>query len=144
MLLTGLVILFFVLFHLAHFTFGWVQQVEAYDLTTGRVVPTNYLNLVDTQGRHDVYSMVIAGYRDLAVSAFYIVAQWFLLLHLSHGVSSVFQTFGFNAPRFQPFIKGLGWAVALLVVVGNVLIVVAAWMGWVGADAPLLTRTAVG
>src|SRR5262245_53219575 len=136
MLLTGLVILFFVLFHLAHFTFGWVKQVEALDMPNGKMVMANYLTIVDSKGRHDVYSMVIAGYRDPVVSVFYIIAQLFLLLHLSHGVSSVFQTLGFNSPRFQPFIKGLGLAVALLVVVGNILIVVAVWYGWIGSSLP--------
>jgi succinate dehydrogenase / fumarate reductase cytochrome b subunit len=145
MVLTGFLILFFVLFHLAHFTFGWVKQVEAYDPATGRLVMSNYLAIVDAQGRHDVYRMVIAGYQDPIVSIFYIIAQLFLLLHLSHGVSSVFQTLGWNSPRFQPFSKGLGWTIALLVAVGNILIVVAVWYGWIGANLlPPIARLPIG
>jgi succinate dehydrogenase cytochrome b subunit len=139
MLITGLVILAFVIFHLAHFTFGWVKEVEAVQAQiinghvqpTGQKVTANYLKIVDAQGRHDVYSMVIAGFRNPVIAVLYLIAQGFLLLHLSHGASSVFQTFGWNSPRAQPFVKGFGWLVALLVVGGNVAIVVAVWAGWV-------------
>jgi succinate dehydrogenase / fumarate reductase cytochrome b subunit len=86
---------------------------------------------VDAEGRHDVYSMVVAGFRNPIVSIFYLIAQGFLLLHLSHGVSSVFQTLGWNSRGAQPYIKLLGWAIALLVVVGNMAIVIAVWAGWV-------------
>jgi succinate dehydrogenase / fumarate reductase, cytochrome b subunit len=140
MLLTGLVILAFVLFHLAHFTFGWVKQAEATAATwspsgeiipTGQRVTTNYLNLVDAEGRHDVYSMVVAGFRSPVISIIYLIAQGCLLLHLAHGVSSVFQTLGWNSRDAQPYIKLFGWAIALLVVGGNVAIVIAVWAGWV-------------
>jgi succinate dehydrogenase cytochrome b subunit len=139
MLISGLVILAFVLFHLAHFTFGWVKEVEAAQARivdghvqpTGQKVTANYLKIVDAEGRHDVYSMVIAGFRNPVIAVLYLIAQAFLVLHLSHGASSVFQTFGWNSPRAQLFVKGFGWLVALLVVGGNVAIVVAVWAGWV-------------
>ena len=139
MFISGLVILAFVLFHLAHFTFGWVKEVEAVEarVVNGHVEPTgqkvmaNYLKIVDAEGRHDVYSMVIAGFRNPLIAVLYLIAQGFLLLHLSHGASSVFQTFGWNSPRVQHFLKGFGWLVALVVVGGNVAIVLAVWLGWV-------------
>jgi succinate dehydrogenase cytochrome b subunit len=139
MFISGLVILAFVLFHLAHFTFGWVKEVEAVQARivdghvqpTGQKVTANYLKIVDAQGRHDVYSMVIAGFRNPVIAVLYLIAQVILLLHLSHGASSVFQTLGWNSPRVQPFVKGFGWVIALLVVGGNVAIVVAVWAGWV-------------
>lgn len=125
MLYTGLVILGFTIYHLAHYTFGWVQTT----VHDGKTI--SILDLKDPLGRHDVYAMVIAGFRNPLISLIYIVCQLFLLLHLSHGVGSVFQTLGLNAPRWQPCIKALGWAVALLVGLGNILIVVAVWTGWV-------------
>ena len=139
MLISGLVILAFLLFHLAHFTFGWVKEVEAVQAhiinghvePTGQKVTANYLKIVDAEGRHDVYSMVIAGFRNPVIAVLYLIAQGFLLLHLSHGASSVLQTFGWNSPRVQHFLKGFGWLVALIVVGGNVAIVVAVWAGWV-------------
>jgi succinate dehydrogenase cytochrome b subunit len=128
---TGLVILAFVLFHLAHFTFGWVKSTPAYDPVTNTIVDTNYLSLVDAQGRHDVYSMVVAGFRNPIVSALYIVAMVFLYVHLSHGIGSVFQTLGLNTPRLQPFVSALSRVLALLLSAGNILIVLAVWSGLV-------------
>jgi succinate dehydrogenase cytochrome b subunit len=127
---TGLVILAFVIFHLAHFTFGWVKTTPATN-AGGEIVQANYLSLVDPQQRHDVYSMMVAGFRDPVISILYLVAMGFLFVHLSHGIGSVFQTLGLNTPRLQPFISRLSWTLAFLIVAGNVLIVVAVWCGLV-------------
>src|ERR1700722_1584266 len=45
MIWTGIVVGLFIIFHLAHFTFGWVKGVE---IATGQVV--NYLDLKDAKG----------------------------------------------------------------------------------------------
>ena len=83
--LTGVMILLFVIFHIAHYTVGVVQPIDSHDM----------------QGRHDVYAMVIAGFTTPWISILYIVAQFLLMLHLSHGISSVFQTLGLNTQRTQ-------------------------------------------
>ena len=70
MIWTGIVVGLFTLFHLAHFTFGWVKGVE-----TSPGVVQNYLELQDEKGRHDVYSMVVAGFTEPALAVLYIVAQ---------------------------------------------------------------------
>src|SRR4051812_24092607 len=59
---TGLVILVFALFHLAHYTFGKVETVWARSIHTHKLVQSNFLDLVDAQGRHDVYTMVVLGF----------------------------------------------------------------------------------
>ena len=59
MALTGLVVLAFVAYHLAHFTFGAVLP-EAHAL-------------VDAQGRHDVYGMVVAGFRNPWIAGSYVL-----------------------------------------------------------------------
>ena len=123
MLHTGLLIFVFLLFHLAHYTFGWIGTVDV----EGRQV--SYLELHDSQGRHDVYSMTIYGFRNPIVSILYIVGQLLLLMHLSHGVGSVFQTLGANSARWQATIRIVSWAVALIVGLGNIGIVVAVWVG---------------
>jgi succinate dehydrogenase / fumarate reductase cytochrome b subunit len=133
---TGVVILAFVVFHLAHFTFGWVNTTPARDPITGTMVDANYLSLVDAQGRHDVYSMVVAGFRNPVVSAIYLIAMAFLYVHLAHGIGSVFQTLGLNTPRTQPFVSELSRVLALVIVGGNIWIVVAVWTGLV----PEVTR----
>jgi succinate dehydrogenase / fumarate reductase cytochrome b subunit len=137
MLSTGLVILAFVLFHLAHFTFAWVAQVDAHPIGPGMKVRVSYLQLVDAQGRHDVYSMVVAGFKNPMVSMFYILAQLVIFVHLSHGISSTFQSLGLNTPRTQRFFKIFGWCVAGLIAAGNIAIVLAVWCGTIPEIKPL-------
>lgn len=100
MRVSGVVILAFVIFHLAHFTWFWVHP--------------EWRNLHDPQGRHDVYSMVILGFSNPVVSAFYALALGLLCFHLSHGIASVFQTLGWSNQTTRPlFEKGgllFSWA----------------------------------
>lgn len=127
MIWTGLVIFAFLVFHLAHFTFCWVGTAEVAHGT--HVQRLGYLDLHDGANRHDVYSMTVLGFMNPVVSILYIVAQLLLLMHLSHGVGSFFQTLGVNSPRWQATIRGLSWLVALVVGLGNIGIVAAIWAG---------------
>ena len=121
MLLTGLVVLAFAVFHLAHYTFGLIKGAEV----DGQVV--NYLDLRDAEGRHDVYTMVIAGFGTWWISALYLVAQAILYLHLSHGIASSLRTLGLVGRRFERAAWYLGNAIAAVIVLGNVAIVIAVW-----------------
>lgn len=129
MVLSGLVILAFVVYHLLHFTLGVTQATP-----DGH----NFLSLTQTYRhdgemslRHDVYGMVVFGFQKWYVSAVYIVAQLILGLHLSHGISSVFQTLGWNAPRWWPLIQRIGLTLTILLVVGNCSIPLAVLFGLV-------------
>jgi succinate dehydrogenase / fumarate reductase cytochrome b subunit len=132
MLLTGLVLLAFILFHLAHFTFGIVTSYK--DPVTGEV--TNYLDLRDTKDpeRADVYRMVVAGFRSLPVTLAYLVAQFFLWLHLWHGGSSWFQSLGINHPAYNPLIRAFGPVLATIILVGNCSIPLAVLSGVIGTS----------
>lgn len=127
MIWTGLVVLLFVVFHLAHFTFGWVSQVET---PHG---PVNYLELRDPDQPkwHNVYEMTVAGFRNPAIAVIYLVCQVVLFLHLRHGIPSTFQTLGLKNTRFRGAINGLGLLIALFVLVGNCTIVLAVLLGYV-------------
>jgi succinate dehydrogenase / fumarate reductase, cytochrome b subunit len=126
MIWSGLVILAFVVFHLTHYTFGLVAATAPNG--------TNFLDLHDFEKRHDVYAMTVYGFRSVPVSIAYIIAQIFLGLHLSHGVSSTFQSMGWNAPRWWRLIRGTGLAIALAVVIGNIAMPLAVIAGWIGGD----------
>ena len=119
MLLTGLVILAFVIYHLLHFTFGAVD-------------PANYKFTLkpDDENLHDVAGMVVGGFKQWPISASYIVAMLVLGLHLWHGGGSWLQSLGLNNKRWRPYVSGLGVAVALIVVVGNCSIPLAILLGW--------------
>ncbi len=94
MLISGLLLLFFIAFHLAHFSMGLVYP--------------SYNNLIDSQGRHDVYSMTIIGFQNVYISIAYIVAQIFLALQINHGFSSAAQTLGIANVRVAGYLKNGG------------------------------------
>jgi succinate dehydrogenase / fumarate reductase cytochrome b subunit len=126
MLSTGVVILAFTLFHLAHYTFGWVHGAQRPDGTWA-----NYLDLTDEKGRHDVYAMMVAGFSTPWIAVLYLVAQAVIAAHLSHGVKSSLQTLGLVGRRFSLVARWLGYATAAVVLVGNCAIVLAVWLGYV-------------
>src|ERR1700722_8683223 len=106
MLMSGLIILAFIIYHLLHFT------VQAPGINfTGR----DFAELEDVKHQHDVFAMMIIGFENLYVSAFYIIAMFLLFLHLSHGVSAMFQSLGWKSPAYAPLIDGfakiISWAI---------------------------------
>ena len=124
MLWTGVVILLFTVFHIAHYTLGWIKPAQT------PAGPVHYMSLHDAEGRHDVYSMVVAGFTEPWVCVIYILSQALLLVHLSHGIQSGLQTLGLVGKRFTPAAKWLGWGVATAIFLGNMAIVMGVWLGW--------------
>lgn len=116
MVLTGLTVLAFVAYHLAHFTFGAVHA-------------DHYGVPADALGRHDVFGMVVAGFSDPLVAGLYLVAIALLAVHLSHGFQSVFQTLGLTGARYESLIKCAGRGLAVLVFLGNASIPLAIFLG---------------
>ena len=129
MIWSGVVVGLFVVFHLAHFTFAWVHGTEVQNPTTGLWEWRNYLDLKDAKGRHDVYSMMVAGFTTPWLCVLYIVAQFVLFAHLLHGVQSSFQTLGLKNGRFRHAIRLLGFTIASVILVGNLMIVIGVWCG---------------
>lgn len=113
--LLGAVILAYLVYHLAHFTFGYVVAEHA-------------LNL-DELGRHDLYHHVVASFQIPVIAACYLCANALLCLHLLHGLPSLFQSVGLRHPRYNSLIDRLSLAVVTLIFVGNTSIVLAALTG---------------
>jgi succinate dehydrogenase / fumarate reductase cytochrome b subunit len=130
MLTTGLLILAFVLFHLAHFTLGYVHQATIVRPGADPVVK-NFLDLKDPLGRHDVYSMTIYGFMNPYITILYVIAMLFLGFHLSHGIASMFQTLGFRHPRYTPWIERLSAALMAVIVIGNCSMPLAVVFGFI-------------
>jgi succinate dehydrogenase / fumarate reductase cytochrome b subunit len=120
MLMSGLIIAAFVLYHLLHYT----VQVRSLNFT-GK----DFLALHDAQGRHDVFRMMITGFSQPLVSGFYIVAMGLLCLHLSHGVSATFQSVGLKNEVCGPFIDRFARAGAWLIFLGYISIPIAVLLG---------------
>lgn len=118
MSITGSLLLLFIIFHLLHLTAG--------------VVDTSFPDRLDIQGHRDVYGKMIHAFRNPLLVGLYFAGQLVLGLHLSHAVSSSLQTLGFEHAALNRLFKAAGPAVALLVVFGNLMIILAVFIGVVG------------
>ena len=108
MIISGLIVLCFVIYHLLQFT---VQ-----------VTDPEYRKLHDSLGRPDVYRMVILGFRNPLVSLFYVLGLFLLASHLSHGFESVTQTLGINNRKISHFVSTGGQTLTWLIFAGYVSI----------------------
>lgn len=106
MFLTGLVVFLFVVYHLAHFTFGWINA-DAF--------AENDENFVN--GKPDVYSMFILGFQNKLIAITYVLFMLVLGAHLIHGFSSAFQSLGWNHPAFNKFVR-YGCPAVVVIIVG--------------------------
>ncbi len=113
MVLSGLLILCFLIFHVLQFAFGI----------------NGYSHLIDAEGRHDVAAMIILSFHHPLVSGFYLLSIIILGLHLSHGISSVLQTFGLNGRKTLPTVKIAAIIAAWVLMAGFASIPVAAVTG---------------
>jgi succinate dehydrogenase / fumarate reductase cytochrome b subunit len=126
MLLTGLVILAFVIYHLLHFTFG-VTDPAGFKHNVARYhVPADPV----ANGEYDVAAMVVHGFRQWPVSLGYLAAMVVLGIHLWHGGSSWLQSLGLNRKRSAWLVGLVGQVLALVVVVGNCSIPIAILCGF--------------
>lgn len=118
MILSGLTILAFVIYHLLHFT---ARVGNEYN-TASRYKTT----LPGIQGEvHNAWQMVIDGFSWWPASIFYVVAMTLLCSHLIHGVGSIFQTLGLRSKRSAGLIKQVSLGYSMVIWVGFVSIPVA-------------------
>ena len=115
MLMSGLIILAFIVFHLLHFTTGNIHS-ELY-------------TEAHAKAQFDLYSMFVRSFQDPATAIAYVIAMLLLGNHLAHGVSSLCQSMGWVRPKYREFIRKLGLAVPGVIVVGNVSMPLACWFG---------------
>src|SRR4051812_2201809 len=69
MLVSGLILLAFIIYHLLHFT----VQVQGINLAH-----TNFITLEDAKHRHDIYNMIVIGFSQPVVAIFYIISMGLL------------------------------------------------------------------
>ncbi|PYL60990.1 MAG: hypothetical protein DMF24_08645 [Verrucomicrobia bacterium] len=116
MLMSGLIVLAFIIYHLAHFT------VRVTDHRFGLLKP-------DPLDHYDVYSMMVYGFQNYFVSGFYVLGLFLLALHLSHGSSSFFQSLGLNDKKMTPRLALAGQIFAWLLFAGYTAVPVAILLG---------------
>lgn len=118
--MTGLILLSFIIFHILHFT-AQITHPEYQDLKT----------TLDGNVVHDVYTMVAIGFSPAHwyVSLFYIISVGLLCSHLSHGVSSMFQSLGLRNEQWRYRLDKLAKAYGWLIFIGFASIPVAGLLG---------------
>jgi succinate dehydrogenase / fumarate reductase cytochrome b subunit len=116
MLMSGLIIAAFIVYHLLHYT----AQVKGINMSG-----QDFHTLVDAEGRHDVFQMMVIGFSQPLVSSFYILAMGLLCLHLSHGVSAMFSSLGWKNHYYAPILDKFSQIISLLIFLGYVSIPVA-------------------
>jgi succinate dehydrogenase / fumarate reductase cytochrome b subunit len=108
MIWSGLIIASFVCYHLAHYTLLWTHP--------------HYREL-------SVYDMVVAGFNDKRITAFYILGVGLLCWHLSHGIGAMFQSLGLTNEVYRKRIDGAAVVIAIALFAGYASIPLAVLMG---------------
>ncbi len=120
---TGIIVLLFLFFHLADFTWGWFNPGFE---------------------RGAVYRNMDASLSRVPVAILYIVANIALGIHLFHGTWSLFQSMGWNNPRFNKWRRHLATGIATAIVVGNVSFPIMTLAGVIDYDPAAVTSTTTG
>ncbi len=116
---TGLLVLAYLVFHLADLTWGILPW---YDYERGHVQEN-----------------VVNSLSNPVVAIVYIVANVLLAIHIFHGAYSMFQSLGVNNPAYNQLRRGLAVVLAVVVLVGNVSFPIAVLAGIIDFDPALLS-----
>ena len=120
MIWTGSIIGVFLIYHLLHFT----VEILSPDLAA--------ITHPDALGRPDVFMMVTGAFQQGGTVWLYVFFMGVLLLHLTHGIQSSFQTWGLNNEKSQPAITRGGQIAATILFLGYAAIPVVIVMGILG------------
>jgi succinate dehydrogenase cytochrome b subunit len=96
---TGVIVLLYLLFHLADLTWGQANSEFV---------------------RGDPYNNLVYSLQRPVVAAIYIVANIALGIHLFHGAWSMFQSLGLNNPRYNLAKRRFALAFGAVIMIGNV------------------------
>jgi succinate dehydrogenase / fumarate reductase cytochrome b subunit len=131
---TGVVVLAFILYHLAQFTFGVAQAGTFKGNLPPYTMTADYHAFgipVVAAGAQvlDVHSMMILGFQSPVVSIFYIIAIGLLSLHLLHGADSLFHTFGWRNAKWGGVLRKIVILYCALYFIGNLVMPGAVLLG---------------
>ena len=108
MVWSGPIIALFVVYHVLDFTVGTANP----DFIKG-----------------EVYHNIIASFSNPVIASIYIAANLLLAFHLYHGLWSLFQTFGWDHPRFGWIRRAVAIFFSVLIGAGNISIPLAVLTG---------------
>jgi succinate dehydrogenase / fumarate reductase, cytochrome b subunit len=131
MLWSGMVVLAFILLHLAQYTLMVMNPIY------------QSLEYVDGGRRlHDVYAMVLVGFSDARWAAFYVLAVGLLCVHLSHGVSSMMQSLGVRNEKWRGWLNHFALGYGLVIFLGFISVPVAVQLS-LHSSSPILPASQV-
>ena len=117
---SGPILLFYVLFHLVHLTFGGqifgggtIFGIEGY-----------------TWEDSNPYNNLIRGFQHWPIVIPYVLGVLALGVHLFHGIWSMFQSIGANHPRYNQYRRDLAIMLAALLTIGNLSFPIAVMAGY--------------
>ncbi len=116
---SGIVVLLYLVFHLADLTWGWIP---GYDFEKG-----------------NVQANVVGSLSNPVVAIVYIVANVLLSIHVFHGAYSMFQSLGINNPSYNWLRRWFAAALAAVILIGNVSFPIAVLTGVIDYDPSLLS-----
>ncbi len=99
---TGVLVLIFLVYHLLQFTLQVTNPAVAADTHP------------DMLGRPDVFTMVVATFRQIGIAGIYVISFAVLGLHLFHGMQSSIQTWGLNNEKTLPVFEKTGTAASVV------------------------------
>lgn len=112
MVYTGSIVILFAVIHLLHYTvlclnpeFKQLDWVATKGLYQGKVL-------------HDAYAMIVLGFAKPWVAIGYIAAMCVIGFHLSHGVSSMFQSIGFRNETWRYRLDKIAAVYCLVIAAG--------------------------
>jgi succinate dehydrogenase / fumarate reductase cytochrome b subunit len=108
----GALLAVFIVFHLFHFTGGLVG-----------FQPGQFEHLM-------VYQNVVAGFSNVPIALFYIIAMGALCLHLDHGIWSMLQTLGWVNLDNTKSLRAGSRVVALIIFAGFISVPISVLAGW--------------
>lgn len=133
---SGIILLFFIVFHIMHFTIQNIHPEFLHLETQLEGVGTMHhvydkLYATGNTKVHDVYSMVALGFSPQFwyVAVFYIISMALLCLHLRHGISSMFQSLGLRNAVWRKRLDLIALVLALALFVGFASIPLASLLG---------------
>ncbi|MBZ8177604.1 succinate dehydrogenase [Corynebacterium poyangense] len=113
MLVTGLILLAFIIFHILDLTVG-VGPAASAEFAHGAIRDN-----------------MIHSFSRIWVSVFYIIAMVMLFLHLTHGVWLAASDLGITGRRWRQAILVIAYLVPAVVMIGNISMPLAILFGWI-------------
>ena len=126
MLMSGLIVFAFIIYHLLHYTLV-IKGING----SGQ----DFAGFMDPEKRHDIFKMMVVGFSIPWVSIFYIIGIALLCLHLSHGVSAMFQSLGWKNKVYGPCLDSGARLIAWLIFIGYVSIPISVLVFHYGKEA---------